>query len=398
MTLTAVSPAVSPAGTTTGTTTVALRHHRARPWRLCSLPVVGSELAAPSLSAARANASGPLDGGRATGGLQKHHDPAPDEFRHEPVLLGQVLSLLETVPDGVLVDATLGGGGHAAAALSARPGLELVGIDRDPAALVAARARLAAFGGRARTYHARFDALGDVLAADRARPGGPADPPPVVAVLFDLGVSSPQLDRPERGFSYRADGPLDMRMDPSAGPTASELLDRLDEAAFTALLVEHGEARFARRIARAVLAARPLGTTGALAEVVASAVPAAARRRGHPARRVFQALRVAVNDELGALTPALDAALEALAPGGRCVVLSYHSGEDRIVKERFRRAATGGCMCPPGLPCVCGAVPTVRLLHRGARKATEAEATEQPRARSARLRAVERLVEPGTRP
>lgn len=371
-----------------------LHPRRAPSWCLCSLPVVASDLAAPSLSAARATVAGPPDGGRATGGLQMHHDadaPTPD-FTHQPVLLGEVLELLGPVPDGVLVDATLGGAGHAAAALAARPGLELVGVDRDPDALAAARHRLAPFGDRARTYHARFDTLAAVLAADRARPGAPATSPPVVAVLFDLGVSSPQLDRPERGFSYRAGGPLDMRMDPTTGQTAAELLDRLDEGELATLLAAHGEDRFARRIARAVVAARPLRTTGELAAVVEAAVPAAARRRGHPARRVFQALRAAVNDELEVLGPALDAALEALAPGGRCIVLAYHSGEDRIVKERFRLAATGGCTCPPGLPCVCGAVPTVRLVHRGARKPSAAEVDQQPRARSARLRAVERLA------
>ena len=364
----------------------------ARSWRLCSLPVVGFDRAAPSLSAARATAAGPPDGGRATGGLQMRHDAPPPEFEHLPVLLAEVLAFLEPVPDGTFLDATLGGGGHASAILSARPGLELVGIDRDPDALAAARARLAPFGHRARTYLARFDALADVLAADRARPGAPAGPPPpVVAVLFDLGVSSPQLDRPERGFSYRVEGPLDMRMDPTRGPTATELLDTLDEPSLVSLLAEHGETRFARRIARAVLAARPVRTTAELAEVVASAVPAAARRRGHPARRVFQALRVAVNAELEVLGPTLEVALDVLAPGGRCVVVSYHSGEDRIVKDRFVAAARGGCTCPPGLPCVCGAVPTVRLLNRGAVKPTAAEAETQPRSRSARLRAVERL-------
>lgn len=362
----------------------------ATPWRLCSLPVAGTDDTAPSLSAAR-DAAGPSDGDRATGGPQMSHDTAPSDFAHRPVMLDEVLDLFAPVPDGLLVDVTVGGAGHAAALLDARPGLELVGMDRDLDALAAARTRLARFGGRARCYHARFDALAAVLDADRARPGAGGTPPEVTAVLFDLGVSSHQLDVAARGFSYRTEGPLDMRMDASRGVTAAELLDRLSARELAALLAAHGEGRFARRIAAAILAARPIRTTVQLADVVAAAVPAAARRRGHPARRVFQALRVAVNDELDVLAPALDAALDALASGGRCVVLAYHSGEDRIVKDRFTTAATGGCTCPPGLPCVCGATPTVRLLNRGARKPRLAEVEASPRARSARLRAVERL-------
>lgn len=364
-------------------------------WALCSPPVVTTDRTAPFLSAER-HSAGPLDGGRATGGPQMTHDPSVGGFAHRPVMLTEVLALLEPLPRGLLVDATLGGAGHAAAALEAFPGLELVGIDRDGDAVAAARARLAGFGDRARAYHARFDTLPAVVAADRARPGAPADPPGVVAVLFDLGVSSHQLDLPQRGFSYRAEGPLDMRMDATAGPTAAELLDGLDERGLARLLKAHGEARFAARIARAVLAARPLRTTAELAAAVDAAVPAAARRRGHPARRVFQALRVAVNDELDILPSAIDAAIDLLVPGGRCVVLAYHSGEDRIVKDRFLAAATGGCTCPPGLPCVCGAEPVVRLLNRGARKPGPAEVAASPRARSARLRVAERLdVAPG---
>jgi 16S rRNA (cytosine1402-N4)-methyltransferase len=183
-------------------------------------------------------------------------------------------------------------------------------------------------------------------------------------VLFDLGVSSPQLDVAARGFSYRRDAPLDMRMDPSTGRTAADVVNHYDEDALVELFADNGEGRFARRIARAVIAARPVMTTGQLADVVREAIPAATRRTGgHPARKVFQAIRIAVNEELDQLGTALDAALSLLSPGGRCVVISYHSGEDRMVKTRFNRAVTDDCHCPPGLPCVCGAA-RLRVVER----------------------------------
>jgi 16S rRNA (cytosine1402-N4)-methyltransferase len=233
-------------------------------------------------------------------------------------------------------------------------------------------------------YRARFDRLAAVL--DEAGVTG------LSGALFDLGVSSPQLDRAERGFTFRDDGPLDMRMDPDQPTTAADLVNTMGEQALVRLLVDNGESRFARRIARAIIAARPITTTAQLAEVVRTAIPAAARRTGgHPARRAFQGLRIAVNEELDVLPVALDEVLGRLVPGGRAVVLAYHSGEDRLVKRVFQQAATGGCVCPPGLPCQCGAVPTVRLLTRGARKASPAEQAENPRSTSARLRAVERL-------
>jgi 16S rRNA (cytosine1402-N4)-methyltransferase len=311
--------------------------------------------------------------------------PAPsDPFAHRPVMVDEVVTLLAPSPPGVLIDATLGGAGHAQALLDAAPQLSLIGVDQDPEALRAARARLEPYGDRARVEYARFDRLGEVLA------GHGVDA--VSAVLFDLGVSSPQLDRPERGFSYRQAGPLDMRMDPSRAMSAAGVVNGWSETDLARLFGANGEPRFARRIARAVVGARPITTTTQLAEVVRGAIPAAARRTGgHPARRVFQAVRVAVNEELDILPGALDAALNVLVPGGRCVVLSYHSGEDRIVKDRFRRAATGGCQCPPGLPCQCGAVPLVRLLTRGARRPSPAEVGRNRRAESARLRAAERL-------
>ena len=311
-----------------------------------------------------------------------------DDFAHRPVMLEEIVELMVPDPPGVLLDATLGGAGHASAILDAAPQLSLVGLDQDPEAVAASRKALARFGGRATVVEARFDALGEVL--DRAGVGE------LSGALFDLGVSSPQLDWARRGFSYRAEGPLDMRMSPASGYTAADVVNDWSESDLALLFRDNGEARFARRIARAIVAARPIATTTALASVVRDAIPAAARRTGgHPARRVFQAVRIAVNGELEVLPIALDTAIERLTVGGRLAVLSYHSGEDRIVKDRFRNAATGGCTCPPGLPCVCGAVPTVRLLTRGARRPQPQETESNRRAESARLRAVERIGPPG---
>jgi 16S rRNA (cytosine1402-N4)-methyltransferase len=303
-------------------------------------------------------------------------------YVHRPVMVAEVVDLMTDVPAGVLVDATVGGAGHARAILEARPDLRLVGIDRDDTALAAAADSLQAFQDRVLgLHHARFDALPALVEG------------PVSAVLFDLGVSSPQFDQADRGFSYRNDAPLDMRMDRTQRRTAADVVNGSNEEALTRLLAGSGEQRFARRIARRIVAARPIATTGELAEVVRSAIPAAARRTGgHPARRTFQAIRLAVNEELDVLGPSLDAAIDLLAPRGRCVVLAYHSGEDRIVKDRFANAASGGCLCPPALPCVCGAVPLVRLLNRGARKPSAAEVAANPRSESARLRACERLA------
>lgn len=305
------------------------------------------------------------------------------EFEHEPVMVGEVLALFAPVPAGLVVDATVGGGGHAAALLGARPDLRLLGLDRDPAAVTAARRRLAPFGERVEVRHARFSALPDLVAQSGA---------PVSGLLFDLGVSSPQLDVAARGFSFRGDAPLDMRMDPTAGPSAADLVNGAAVEELARLFAANGEGRLARRLARAVVAARPITTTGELADVVAAAVPAPARRRGHPARRVFQALRIAVNEELDELAAVLPVALDLLAPGGRLVVISYHSGEDRLVKAAFAEAERGGCTCPPGLPCVCGARPVHRLVFRGARKPSPGEVEWNHRAESARLRAVERTA------
>ena len=319
---------------------------------------------------------------RLSAGGRHVSDTAP--FAHDPVLRDVVVELFAPVPPGVVVDATLGGGGHAEALLATHPHLSVVGLDQDPDALAAAGRRLARFGDRITLRHTRFDRLGAVLTDlghDRAS-----------GALFDLGVSSPQLDRPERGFSFRAAGPLDMRMDPGRPVTAADLVNGAGERELADLLRDLGDERYAARIAKAIVAARPLATTTELADVVRNAVPAPARRRGgHPARRTFQALRIAVNDELGILPGAVDDAVDRLAPGGRCVVLAYHSGEDRIVKARFRHAATGGWTGPSHLPTPPDVHPTVRLLRAGAWRPSAAEIASNPRAEAARLRAVEKL-------
>lgn len=315
-------------------------------------------------------------------------DEPADDFAHVPVMVERVTALFASVPAGTFVDATLGGGGHAGAVLASNPGLALLGLDQDAAALRAAGSALARFGDRCTFRRTRFDALAEMVEATGSRP--------VTGVLFDLGVSSPQFDRPERGFSYRHDGPLDMRMDDRNPLTAAEVVNTWPADALAAALRELADERHATRIARAIVAARPLRTTAELADVVRDAIPAAARRRGgHPATRTFQAVRIAVNDELAILPLAIDAAIDVLAPGGRIAVLAYHSGEDRVVKARLHHAASGGCTCPAHLPCVCGARPQVRLLRSGAWKADAGEAERNPRARSARLRAAEKLGVPG---
>jgi 16S rRNA (cytosine1402-N4)-methyltransferase len=308
------------------------------------------------------------------------------EFEHQPVMREEVVALLSEVPEGTVLDATVGAGGHAAALLDVAPGVRLVGLDQDPAAIAAAGRTLAAHAERVILRRARFDRLGAILDS--------LEIPTLAGALFDLGVSSPQLDEGARGFSYRHPGPLDMRMDPDGPVTAADVVNRWNERDLAAIIAANGEQRFARRIARAIVAGRPMSTTTDLAATVRDAIPAAVRRHGgHPARRVFQAIRIAVNDELVALPAALDAAIDRLVPRGRVVVIAYHSGEDRIVKDRLAFAATGGCTCPPGLPCQCGAVPRVRLLNRRARRPSADEVAANRRAESARLRAAEALDE-----
>jgi 16S rRNA (cytosine1402-N4)-methyltransferase len=308
---------------------------------------------------------------------------AGPDFRHDPVMLEEIVTVFATVPPGTLVDATLGGGGHTGALLDSRPDIDVLGIDRDPAALAATTQLLAAQADRLRTSHRRFDDLGGALEEHGLES--------ISGALFDLGVSSPQLDRGERGFSYRHEGPLDMRMDTEQGWSASDVVNGYDERDLRRLIAEYGGERFAARIARAICAARPVESTADLAAIVTAAIPAATRRRGgHPATRTFQAIRIEVNQELEVLPHALDSAVGATVPGGRIAVLAYHSGEDRIVKEHFALAA-GACDCPPGLPCVCDAVQTVRLVRRVPKKASTVEQERNPRASSARLRVVEKI-------
>jgi 16S rRNA (cytosine1402-N4)-methyltransferase len=313
---------------------------------------------------------------------------------HVPVLVDRVLALLAPAvaapPSGfrLAVDATLGLGGHSAALLDRFQSLRLVGLDRDPEALQLTAARLTSYADRVTLVHARYDELPAVLARlglDR-----------VDAVLFDLGVSSLQLDEPRRGFSYSQDAPLDMRMDPSGGITAADVVNRYPAEELARILREYGEERFAGRIAEAVVRERsrePFTTTARLAELVRAAIPAATRRSGgHPAKRTFQALRIEVNGELAALERALPAALAALRVGGRAVVLSYHSLEDRLVKRLFVAGATS--TAPPDLPVALPEhAPWLRLLTRGAETPSREEIVENPRAASARLRAVEKIRE-----
>lgn len=306
------------------------------------------------------------------------------DFAHDPVMVDEIAAVFDPVPAGTIVDATLGGGGHSDAILSRRADLDVLGIDQDPDALVAASDRLARHGARLRASRRRFDQLADALDEHGIEQ--------ISGALFDLGVSSPQLDRAERGFSYRHDGPLDMRMDRDQTWSASDVVNGYSHDELADVLRRYGDERFASRIARAICAARPIQTTSELAAIVTSAIPAAARRTGgHPAKRTFQAIRIEVNNELGALPDALDQAVEATMPGGRIAVLSYHSGEDRIVKDRFA-AAAGRCECPDDLPCVCGAVQTVRLVRGVPKKPSASERERNRRAASARLRVVERIA------
>jgi 16S rRNA (cytosine1402-N4)-methyltransferase len=311
------------------------------------------------------------------------------DFAHRPVMAREVLELLAAVPSGLVVDATVGGGGHAHLLLSARPDLALIGIDRDGDAVAAARERLAEFGDRARIVRGRFDDMTTITDDCEGN---------VMGVLFDLGVSSPQLDRAARGFSYLADAPLDMRMDTRQELSAATVVNDYDVDALTEIIATYGEERFARRIAARIVAARPIATTGELVDAITAAIPAPARRRGpHPARRTFQALRMEVNREIECLAAGLDESVHLLAPEGRVVVLAYHSLEDRIVKERFREWSATHEAAVPGLPAEpAPRSAIVRLLTRRALRPDATEIAENPRARSARLRAAEKLARTGS--
>jgi len=288
----------------------------------------------------------------------------------------------------VLVDATVGAGGHSARFLSEFPGLRLIGLDRDPAALAIAAARLEPFGERVSLVRTRYDGIAAALAET-----GFAATDSVNGVLFDLGVSSMQLDRPERGFSYAKDAPLDMRMDPDAEVTAAEILNTYDRAGLTDILRRFGEEKFASRIASFIVERRaqtPLTRTGELVEILYDAIPVGARRTGgHPAKRTFQALRIAVNAELDSLSAALPAALRAVQPGGRLIVMAYQSLEDRIAKTAF--AAATASRTPAGLPVeLPGYEPQFVALTRGAERADAAEIDRNPRSAPVRLRAIQR--------
>jgi len=316
------------------------------------------------------------------------HDLREPSELHTPVLLQRCLELLAPAasrPDAVVVDATLGMGGHSEALLAAHPGLTLIGLDRDPDALRLASRRLAGFAGRTRLVHAVYDGIGEAVRAegfDR-----------VDGVLFDLGVSSLQLDEAERGFAYAQDAPLDMRMDQTAGETAAELLATAPEGRLRAIFERYGEEPLAARYARAIVAARaeaPLERSGQLVEVLQGATPAAVRDQRHPAKRVFQALRIEVNGELAVLERAIPAALDLLRTGGRIVVMSYQSLEDRLVKREL--ASRSRSTAPAGLPVELPEHrPEFKLLTRGSEQAPAGERAENPRAIPVRLRAAERV-------
>ena len=307
-----------------------------------------------------------------------------EPFVHLPVLAGEVVDLILPTPPGLIVDCTLGGGGHAGLLLDARPDCRLLGIDRDADALIAARHHLARFGDRVEFVQQEFGQLREAVDSRGE----------VVAVLMDLGVSSPQLDRPERGFSYRFDVPLDMRMDSRQSLTASTVVNEYDELELASLIARYGEERFARRVARAIVGARPLHTTAELVEIVTNAIPAATRRiGGHPARRTFQAVRMEVNRELPNLAEGLDESVHLLAPGGRVLVMAYHSLEDRMVKQRMREWSDDGSSDhrTNKLPIAPHRNPLTRLLTRKAVRPTPQELVDNPRSESVRLRASEKI-------
>lgn len=310
------------------------------------------------------------------------------KFQHKSVLLQECIDALNIRPDGIYLDGTLGGAGHSSQiARRLTEGGRLIGVDRDRTALAAAKERLAPYADRVTLVHSNFaeiDAILDSLGI-----------PAVDGMLFDLGVSSPQLDDASRGFSYMADAPLDMRMDKDDALTAGEVVNTWPQGELRRILYDYGEERYAPQIAAAICRARekaPVETTLELVDIIRSAMPAQAlREKQHPAKRSFQAIRIAVNDELGAVSRMMQAAVGRLNPGGRLAVITFHSLEDRIVKSEMQQAARG-CTCPPEFPvCVCGKKPLVKLVTRKPIVSGPAELEENPRARSAKLRVAEKL-------
>lgn len=310
------------------------------------------------------------------------------EFQHKSVLLQECIDALNIRPDGIYLDGTLGGAGHSSQiARRLTEGGRLIGVDRDRTALAAAKERLPPYADRVTLVHSNFaeiDAILDSLGI-----------PAVDGMLFDLGVSSPQLDDASRGFSYMADAPLDMRMDKDDALTAGEVVNTWPQGELRRILYDYGEERYAPQIAAAICRARekaPVETTLELVDIIRSAMPAQAlREKQHPAKRSFQAIRIAVNDELGAVSRMMQAAVGRLNPGGRLAVITFHSLEDRIVKSEMQQAARG-CTCPPEFPvCVCGKKPLVKLVTRKPIVSSPAELEENPRARSAKLRVAEKL-------
>jgi len=299
-------------------------------------------------------------------------------------MVNEVVSWFESASQGWIVDGTFGGGGHSRALLDRYPDVRIIGLDRDPDAVANAFT-----DDRLTVIRANYRDIGAVLSDAAVRE--PGLPETVDGILLDLGVSSHQLDVADRGFSYHTAGPLDMRMGPDAERSGAELVNTEREDELARIIRMYGEERFARRIASAIVANRPFDNTTDLASCIAAAVPAAARRSGHPARRTFQAIRIAINEELSAIAQFMETGLDSLAPGGRLVVMAYHSLEDRIVK-RGMLARSRTCTCPPDLPtCVCGASPEFVLLTPKALKPSEQEVERNPRARSAVMRVAERI-------
>ncbi len=307
------------------------------------------------------------------------------EFSHTPVLLDEVLELLDCHPGQVMVDGTVGGGGHAYEILKRiTPGGFLIGIDRDPNALEAAQKKLEEFQGSFKLVHANFADVKEVLKS--------LGIDAVDGMLLDLGVSSYQLDEAARGFTYMQDAPLDMRMDPTQTFSAYNVVNEYSQQELERVIREYGEERWAKRIAEFIVSSRPIETTGQLVDVIKKAIPAAARRKGpHPAKRTFQAIRIEVNQELKLLPRAIESAVEALKPGGRLCIISFHSLEDRIVKQMFR-SLSNPCTCPPDSPiCICGRRPVVEVLTSKPVTPTSREVSVNPRSRSAKARCCQKL-------